>query len=88
MTERRERREKSNNEERGGGGLEIELGQPESAYPWSAMRVCVYTVKHSKVLQSVVKFIRFVFADMAALNSAMLPLPLNYVQLELDMNIE
>lgn len=52
------------------------------------MRVCVYAVKHSKAPRSVVKFIRFVFANIAALNSAALPRPLNYVQLELDMNIE
>lgn len=70
----------------GGGELEPELGQPEPACPRAAMRVCVYAVKHSQALQSVVKFIRFVFADTAALNSA--TLPLNYVQLELDINLE
>lgn len=52
------------------------------------MHVCVYAVKHSNVLQTLVKFIRFVFANIAALNSAMLPRPLNYVQLELDMNMK
>lgn len=45
----------------------------------------MYAVKHSKALQSVVKFIRFVFVNIASLNAA--TLPLNYVQLELDMNI-
>lgn len=85
---RRVQGEKPNNEERGESQLEPELGQPELAFPCAAMHVSAYTVKHSKAPQSVVKFIRFVFANVPALNSAMLSLPLSYVQLELDMNIE
>lgn len=86
---RRVQREKPNNEERRGESqLEPELGRPELVLLCAAMRVSVYTVQHSKAPQSVVKFIRFVFANVPALNSAMLSLPLNYVQLELDMNIE
>lgn len=56
----------------------------EPSYPWAAMRVCVYAVRHSNVRRTVVKLIRFVFANIAA----MLPLPLNYVQVELDMNVK
>lgn len=81
-------KEKPHNEERGEGQLEPELEQPEQEFPCAAMRVSAYAVKHSKAPQSVVKFIRFVFANIPALNSAMLSVPLNYVQLELDMNIE
>ena len=75
----RRREQRCTNEERRGGELEPELGQRIPGRP------CVHAVKHSKALQSVVKFIRFVFANIAALNAA--TLPLNYVQLELDMNI-
>lgn len=56
---------------RRGGELVPELGQAEQAYPWAAMRVFVYAVKHCKVQQGVVKFIGFVFANIAALNSEM-----------------
>lgn len=52
------------------------------------MHVCVYAVKHGKALRPVVKFIRFVFANMAASKPVTQPLPLNYVQLKLDMNME
>lgn len=38
--------------------------------------------------ETAVKFIRFVFANIAAPNSATPPLPLNYVQPELDMNMK
>lgn len=56
---------------RRGGELVPELGQAEQAYPWAAMRVFVYAVKHCKVQQGVVKFIGFVFANIAALKSEM-----------------
>lgn len=52
------------------------------------MRVGVHTVKHSKAPRSIVKFIRFVFANIPTLKSAMLSLPLTYVQLGLLMNVE
>lgn len=71
---------------RRGGELVPELGQAEQAYPWAAMRVFVYAVKHCKAQRGVVKFIRFVFANIAALNSEMWSVPFNYVQLKLDMN--
>ena len=75
-----------NNEEGEGGEVEPDVGRP--AYPGAAMRVGVYAVKHSEALWSVVKFIRFVLASIAALNSVMLPSPLNYVQPELHMNMK
>lgn len=56
----------------------------EPAFPWAAMHVCVYAVRHSNVLRTVVKLIRCAFVSAAA----MLPLPLNYVQVELDMNVK
>lgn len=52
------------------------------------MHVCVYAVQQGKAQRPVVKFIRFVFANMAASKPATPPLPLNYVQLKLDMNME
>lgn len=67
---------------RRGGELVPELGQAEQAYPWAAMRVFVYAVKHCKVQQGVVKFIGFVLP----LLTRRCGLPFNYVQLKLDMN--
>lgn len=57
------------NEER--RGISTRTRAAEQAYPWAAMRVFVYALKHCKVQQGVVKFIGFVFANIAALNSEM-----------------
>lgn len=77
--------EKGNCDEMEGAELEPELGQPEPAEPCAVMRVW-QAVKHGEVLWSVAKLIRFVFVNIAALNTETPLLLLNYAQLELDMN--